>query len=148
MTVIPRRQRTLLAATTSSVWGNVMVPIGYLPQEMLNAQNQPVICVDTMFSQTMHLRSDRTVAFVSDVRRYCDGSAPVALDDEPLGGTYTIRGDSVTLRLQANAPTGPISFSWEGELRSSTLTFRFPIYTETDQDGSSGNTYDFVYRRR
>src|SRR5688572_25794175 len=68
--------------------GSVTLPMGHLPQERVNAQNQPVMCVDTLFSQSVHLRDDRTVALVSNLRRYCDGSASVAVD-ESLDGTYT-----------------------------------------------------------
>jgi hypothetical protein len=128
-------------------FGSVTPPIGYLPQERMNAQNQPVMCVDTLYSQAIHLRGDRTLALISNMRRYCAGAASAAVD-ESLGGTYTALGDSVELHFKTNTPSGVMSWSWAGVLNNGMLTFSVPVYTEMDPDGTSGNTYSWVYRRR
>jgi hypothetical protein len=139
----PTAPETVVGQYLLERFGNAGLPIGYEPQERLNAQNQPVMCVDTLFSQSIHLRDDSTLALVSNMRRFCAGSASAAVD-ESLGGTYTVSGDSITLRFKANTSTGVLSWSWAGALGPSTLTFSVPAYTEMDPDR---NSFEWVYRR-
>ena len=105
------------------------------------------MCVDSLFSHDIRLRDGGDAELATAQKAYCPGRAPVQVGTR-LPGTWSARGDSVVIQTSAPSPSGPVGVEGQGSLEGDDLIFRHRVYTEADPDGSSGVTYDHVYRRQ